>query len=172
MLFLGEYSVSNVSRKILKGLPDHRGNIRVTLSKLWREVRIQSDDVVKHEHLPVTKPPRPYPDRWNGHSLGYDSSDLFGYHFQNNSKYPGFLERFGIRDELVSGIGVSALNPIPSMQRCCLRSDADMSQDGNSYARDGLHSLRSFATSFDLDRLYTAFLYESACRTNGFFWRD
>src|SRR5467141_2702529 len=80
VLFLREYSIPNFNRKVLKSLLDHSSNIHVTFSKLRRETWIQPDQVMKHEHLPVTKPPRAYPDRRNGHGFSYDLSNLLGYH--------------------------------------------------------------------------------------------
>src|SRR5438093_11516086 len=57
MLFFREYSVSNVSCKVLKGVLDHSRNVYVTLSELWLEARVQSDDLMQYQHLAVAKPP-------------------------------------------------------------------------------------------------------------------
>src|SRR5438552_13521597 len=61
VLFFREYSVSNISCKVLKGVLDHSRNVYVTLSELWLEARVQSDDVMEYQHLAVAKPPDPIP---------------------------------------------------------------------------------------------------------------
>src|SRR5438105_2437874 len=53
---------------------------------------------------------------------------------------PAF-KRLGIFNELVARGDVSPLNSIASMQCCCLGSDADVAQHGDSYTGDRFHHL-------------------------------
>src|SRR2546430_13078834 len=65
VLFLREYSLANIICKVLKCLLDHRSSVRVAFRKPRCKVGIQSDNVMKHEHLSITESSGSNPDRRN-----------------------------------------------------------------------------------------------------------
>src|SRR5690242_5060294 len=113
--FFGEGAVSNLNRITLERLLDQSCNIHVAFGKLRREAWIQSNDIMKHEHLPIAKAPRSNPDRRNGHHLGYVLSNFLGYHFQYDSRCSGLLKRLRVLNKFVTGIDGSTLDSVSTV---------------------------------------------------------
>src|SRR5207244_8187736 len=118
------------------------------------ELRVHSQEVVHHQHLPVAIRTGADTDGGNADAPGDLRTELGRNRLEDERVAAGLLQRPGVLDEPRRLVLATALYHVPAELVDRLRREPDVAHHGDAGAHDALDDLAVFRAAFELDRLH------------------
>jgi hypothetical protein len=116
-----EFPFFHLAHVVQKGLAHDARHIRVAFHEFRGEGLKEAEDVVHDEELPMAGGPRANAKDGDFRALHDDLRYPGGNGLKENGESPGFLEDFGVLDELFCRLGTSSLGFKAADEACRLR---------------------------------------------------
>ena len=146
------------------------GKLRVLLCERGDGPIGEPEHVVDHEHLTVALGTSANTDCWHFQTSRYARSQIRGNGFENNRKHAGLLEKIGLLQKALCGLGVATLGTKSAQLMDRLRRQAKMSHNRNADIDQPLCRIPDLASAaFDLHGRRPALLNQPAGISHGFF---
>src|SRR3989442_9411679 len=108
----GEGATAHVLGELARGGFDRLAEFGVLTDELRDMVRIQAEDVLDDEHLPIAVGSGADPDRGNRQCLRYSLAERTGDRLQHHGEGARLFQRPGIGEDLLRRLGAAALHPV------------------------------------------------------------